>query len=131
MQGVTPTEVGVWIGVLILLVPTVKVIADWVRPPSIRISQQPFETKVATEYMSRADCDRMHAETKRFEDQRFTAIDSRLTELVNALDRRNVEGEARALNIHHRVDNVIEAVSELRGKVDTHIAGHGDHRSDR
>ena len=126
MQGVTPTEIGIWIGIVVLLVPTIKVVVDWIRPQSRRIESQPLEVKAAADYMSRADCTRMHAETQRFEDQRFDAIDARLSELVAALDRRNQEGESRASKIHSRIDGVVEAVSELRGKVDTHIAN-GNH----
>lgn len=126
MQGVTPTDVGIWIGIAILLVPAIKVVVDWIKPPSRRIDPQPLEVKAAADYMSRADCTRMHAETQRFEDQRFDAIDARLADLVAALDRRNHEGESRASKIHQRIDGVVEAVSELRGKVDTHI-GNGNH----
>jgi hypothetical protein len=127
MDGVNANQVGIWVGIVVLLIPAAKVVADWIRPPIRRIEPQPLEVKPAADYMTRADCSRMHAETQRFEDQRFDAIDARLAELVSALDRRNAEGEGRASKIHARIDGVVEAVSELRGKVDTHISGHGNH----
>jgi hypothetical protein len=130
-MSVTADQVGVWILVLVALVPAAKVVADWIKPPLRRIDPQPLEVRAAADYMSRADCARMHSETQRFEDQRFDAIDARLSELVSALDRRNIEGETRASKIHSRIDGVVEAVSELRGKVDTHISGHGNHGSTR
>ena len=124
MNGVGINELGIWVAILVLLIPAAKVVADWIRPPVRRIEPQPLEVRPAAEYMSRADCARMHADTQRFEDHRFDSIDSRLTELVAALDRRNTEGESRASKIHQRIDGVIETVSELRGQVSNHINEH-------
>lgn len=118
------TDIGIWIGVAVLLIPAVKVVVDWIRPQTRRIEPQPLEVKPAADYMTRADCTRMHAETQRFEDQRFDAIEERLTELVASLDRRNQEGEARASRIHGRIDGVVQTVSELRGQVNNHIEEH-------
>jgi uncharacterized protein YicC (UPF0701 family) len=125
MDGVNANQVGIWVGIVVLLIPAIKVVVDWIKPPSRRIEPQPLEVRPAADYMTRQDCSRMHAETQRFEDQRFDAIDARLSELVSALDRRNQEGESRASKIHQRIDGVVEAVSELRGQVNTHISAHG------
>ena len=118
------SDIGIWIGIAILIIPAAKVIVDWIRPQTRRIEPQPLEVKPAADYVTRADCTLMHAQTQRFEDQRFNAIESRLSELVASLDRRNAEGESRAAKIHGRIDGVVEAVSELRGQVNTHIDQH-------
>lgn len=118
------SDIGIWIAVAVLLIPAVKVVVDWIRPQVRRIEPQPIEVRPAADYVTRQDCARMHSETQRFEDQRFDTIEARLKELVAAMDRRNAEGEFRASKIHGRIDGVVEAVSELRGQVNTHIDQH-------
>jgi uncharacterized protein YicC (UPF0701 family) len=119
-----PTQVGVWIGVVVLLVPAVKVIVDWIRPQTRRIEPQPLEVTLAAKYVTAEDCLRMHGQQQRFEDERFTNLSTQIGALTEALDRRNTEGEARASLIHQRINVVVESVSELRGKVDNHIENH-------
>lgn len=89
-----------------------------------RIEPQPLEVKAAADYMTRSDCERFHSERNRFENQRLDEISKRLAELSAALERRNQEGETRAVRIHGRVDDVVASVSELRGQVDNHITHH-------
>lgn len=88
------------------------------------IAPQPLQVEASPEYMTRADCTRMHAETQRYEDAKFSGIEKRLADLTEAIERRNLEGESRAAKIHGRIDGVIETVSELRGQVNNHIHEH-------
>jgi hypothetical protein len=95
---------------------------------SRRIEPQPLEVKPSPEYMTRADCTRMHAQNERFEGERFDQLNRRLTELTVALERRNQEGESRAARIHTRVDECAKEIARIDGTLNNHIE-HGAHNA--
>lgn len=127
MSDVSPTTLGVivlalaQIGGFILTMRKLAGVSE-----ARRIEPQPLEVKAAADYMTRADCSRMHDQNERFEKQRFDAIEKRLAELTAALERRNTEGETRASRIHARVDDVAKEVSRIDGTLTNHIE-HGGH----
>jgi hypothetical protein len=95
---------------------------------SSRIEPQPLEVKGSPEYMTRGDCARMHAQSDRFEQERFDGIDRRLAELTAALEHRNADGEARANRIHVRLDDASKEISRIEGTLTNHI-DHGAHNA--
>ena len=118
------SDVGIWIGVVVLLIPAAKVITDWIRPTPTQRLEQPIEVKPAAEYMTLDACRTMHLQIERFESAKFAAIESRIGELTAALDRRNSDGEERASAIHARINPLAQ---EIRGVADTlnnHLADH-------
>lgn len=95
---------------------------------SRRIEPQPLEVKGAPEYMTRADCARMHSQSDRYERERFDQLERRFTELTAALERRNVEGEQRASRLHQRIDENTKEISHIAGTLNNHIE-HGAHNA--
>jgi hypothetical protein len=70
----------------------------------------------------------MHAQSDRFEQERFDQLERRLAELTAALERRNAEGESRAGRIHTRVDDCTKEISRIEGTLTNHIE-HGAHNA--
>lgn len=93
---------------------------------SRRIEPQPLEVKPSPEYMTRADCARMHSQSDRYERERFDQLERRLADLTTALERRNTEGEGRAQRIHTRVDECAKEIARIDGTLNNHIE-HGAH----
>jgi hypothetical protein len=124
--GVTPSasDFGIWILVAIGLLPAVKTLVDWVRPkPAARI-EQPISIQSVEPIVTRADCERQHASSDRYFAMRFDALEARFSEMAGAFERRNTQGEDRAAGIHKRIDVVMSAVSEVRGKLENHVLEH-------
>lgn len=118
--------------VLVALIQIGSLIVMWRKlsgaPESREITPQPLEVKPAADYMTRDACRQMHAQTERWESEKFAALERQLSSLTSALERRNSEGESRASKIHARIDSVVESVSEIRGQVNNHIQ-HGGHHA--
>ena len=120
------SEVGMWVLIVMAIIPSVKILADWVRPAKRSIEPQPLEVRGVSKLITSEDCEKQHQNEQRFNGARFDAIEDRLKELISALEKRNTEGEERARGIHKRVDVVASDLAAVRGRLEEHIA-HGRH----
>jgi hypothetical protein len=123
-MNLSSSDVGVWICVAVLLIPAIKVIADWCRPTPAQRLEQPIEVKSAVQYMSAEACRTMHMQVERFEAAKFDAIEKRLTELTAAMDRRNADGEERASAIHARINPLAQEIRGVSDTLNNHLADH-------
>jgi len=123
-MGPTAADYGIWILVAIGLLPAVKTLTDWIRPSAAHRIEQPIEIKTTDQMVTQGECERQHSSSDRYMAMRFDKLEARVSDLAAAYDRRNTEGEARASGIHKRVDVVMSAVSEVRGKLENHILEH-------
>jgi hypothetical protein len=127
-MSLSPNDVGIWICVAVLLIPAVKVIADWIRPSPTQRLEQPIEIKPAAQYMTMEACRAMHAQIERFEAAKFAAIEKQLSALTDALDRRNIDGEERASAIHARINPLAQEIRGVSDTLNNHLA---DHRANK
>jgi hypothetical protein len=123
-MNLSSSDVGVWICVAVLLIPAVKVIADWIRPAPTQRLEQPIEVKPAAQYMTMEACRAMHAQIERFEAAKFAALETRISELTASLDRRNADGEERASAIHARINPLAQEIRGVSDTLNNHLADH-------
>lgn len=123
-MGPTATDYGIWILVAIGLMPAIKTLVEWIRPKAPARIEQPIKVETSEPLVTRGDCERQHVASDRYMAMRFDALEARFSEMAGAFERRNTEGEARAAGIHKRIDVVMSAVSEVRGKLENHVLEH-------
>jgi hypothetical protein len=132
---VSAADVGLWIGVVVFLIPAIKVVVDWIRPQSRRIEPQPLRVEAQPQYalanhthaelQDEARCRETHAELSR-------TLAATVSEIRESLTEHDRKAESRASDTHERVNNLIASLSErdrqvaaelgeLRGKLNNHI----------
>jgi hypothetical protein len=131
----TAAQVGIWIGVLVLLIPAAKTVSDWVRPPTRNIEPQPLRVQPEPELAPRlhlhpdlqteARCSNIHATIGQKFDQ-FSA------EIRSSLREHDRKAEERTSAVHDRINSLIDGVNdkftdisgdvaEIRGQLNNHI----------
>jgi len=108
----TPTsaDVGMWILILVAMLPAAKVVSDWIRPSARRISPQPLEVTASPMYQTLRVCERVHDELN----ADLKRIDAKPASSVEAL-RHEIKSDIGS--VHRRIDTLVETVSEMRGEI--------------
>jgi hypothetical protein len=130
-------QVGVWILVLVALIPAAKVVVDWIKPTTHRI-EQPVETRevdtfaplkhVHTELQTENRCEAIHRAIN-------GRLDSFSSEIRTALQEHDRKAESRTSDVHERLNNLVTCISdnerrvtgdiaEVRGSLTAHIQSH-------
>ena len=134
----TASQVGIWIGVAILIIPAAKTVSDWIRPPTRNIEPQPLRVQPEPELASRlhvhpdlqteSRCDNIHASLG-------LKFDQFSSEIRSSLREHDRKAEERTSGVHERVNSLIEGINnkfteqagdiaETRGQLHNHIANH-------
>ncbi len=137
----TASQIGIWIGVLILLIPAAKTLTDWVRPPTRMIEPQPLRVQPEPELAQRqhlhpdlqteSRCDNIHA-------QLGSKLDQFAAEIRSSLREHDRKAEERTVGVHERVNSLIEGINnkftavagdiaEVRGQLNSHLSHQGKH----
>jgi hypothetical protein len=115
MADPTYTEIGVFVAVAIALIPAVDTLRGWIKPNSGRtIENDPLNVAIQhppvgpnhthPENQLEARCNVMHTElNQRFD--RFAA------EVRSSLGEHDRKAEARTIDVHQRINNLVESVS--------------------
>ncbi len=130
-------QVGVWILVVVALVPAAKVLVDWIKPTTHRI-EQPIVVRASETF---ASLKHVHADLQT--ESRCEAIhraingrlDSFSSEIRTALQEHDRKAESRTSDVHERLNNLVTCISdnerrvsgeiaEVRGSLSAHIQSH-------
>ena len=136
-MSVTTDQVGVWVLVLVALVPAAKVLVDWIKPSTQRL-EQPVVVRedtafaplkhVHTDLQTESRCETIHKNIN-------ARLDSFSSEIRTALQEHDRKAESRTSDVHERLNNLVTSISdnesrvsgaiaEVRGSLNAHIASH-------
>jgi len=115
MADPTFTEIGVFVAVAIALIPAVDTLRGWIKPNSGRtIENDPLNVAIQhppvgpnhthPENQLEARCNVMHQELN----QRFDRFAAEVRASLTDHDRK---AEARTIDVHQRINNLVESVS--------------------
>jgi hypothetical protein len=137
MDLTAANQVGVWILVVVALIPAAKVLVDWIKPTTHHI-EQPLEVFESDKF---APLKHMHADLQT--ENRCEAIhrninarfDSFAGEIRTSLQEHDRKAESRTSDVHERLNNLVTCISdnerrvvgdiaEVRGSLSAHITSH-------
>jgi hypothetical protein len=115
MADPTYTEIGVFVAVAIALIPAIDTLRGWIKPNSSRtIENDPLNVAIQhppvgpnhthPENQLEARCNVMHQELN----QRFDRFAAEVRASLTDHDRK---AEARTIDVHQRINNLVESVS--------------------
>lgn len=111
------SEIGLWVAIIVFLLPAAKVIVDWVKPPQIR--PQPISVKIQEEldkqFASKEEL-RQHKEDvqNQMKDLR-SYVHEEVHKLRDDLQRYWTSSDLARSGIHDRLNAYVEVLYELRG----------------
>jgi hypothetical protein len=137
-MDITANQVGIWVLILVALVPAAKVVVDWIKPPQTQRIEQPLEVSRAAEFaplkhlhtdlQTEIRCESTHKNIN-------TRLDSFSSEIRAALQEHDRKAESRTSDVHERLNNLVTAIAssdsrtageiaEVRGALNAHLNNH-------
>src|SRR5229473_414134 len=108
-------DVGTWIMIAILLVPAVKVLIDWIKPPQVR--PQPLAIRFHQEFVTKQEL-KEHKEdvVNQMKDLR-AYVHEQVHQLSNEMQAHWVAADNAREGVHDRINALVKVTYEMRGLI--------------